>query len=215
MEGTTMSDMRRMMMMFTRPVDSGGGGDDPTPPTPVLPYDAQVEYIESSGTQYIDTGINFRTVAVIELSLMITKTSSSATAIYGCWYDNSSVPRTQLYIQSGRWRGVSTTYSLTTGISNNATYNTSSQYNISISSRSAQASDATAYLFARNSDSGGYIPTDGMRVISAKMYSNNVLVRDFIPVRVGQIGYLYDRVSGELFDNSGTGSFTCGNDVTT
>lgn len=36
MEGTTMSDMRRMMMMFTRPVDSGGGGDEPTPEPPYV-----------------------------------------------------------------------------------------------------------------------------------------------------------------------------------
>ena len=42
-----MSDMRRMMMMFTRPVEVG----------PVLPYGAKVEYLRSSGAQYINTGI--------------------------------------------------------------------------------------------------------------------------------------------------------------
>ena len=42
---------------------------------------------------------------------------------------------------------------------------------------------------------------------------NGVLLRDFIPVRVGQVGYMYDRVSGELFGNDGTGDFILGPDV--
>jgi hypothetical protein len=36
--------------------------------------------------------------------------------------------------------------------------------------------------------------------------------RDFVPVRVGQVGYLYDRVSGTLYGNAGTGNFTVGPD---
>ena len=42
---------------------------------------------------------------------------------------------------------------------------------------------------------------------------DGVLVRDFIPVRVGQVGYMYDRVSGQLFGNAGTGAFIVGPDV--
>lgn len=38
------------------------------------------------------------------------------------------------------------------------------------------------------------------------------LVRDYIPVRVGQVGYMYDKVSGQLFGNAGTGNFTLGSD---
>ena len=33
-----------------------------------------------------------------------------------------------------------------------------------------------------------------------------------IPVRVGQVGYMYDRVSGQLFGNQGTGNFILGED---
>ena len=39
------------------------------------------------------------------------------------------------------------------------------------------------------------------------------LVLDLIPVRVGNVGYMFDRVSGQLFGNSGTGSFVLGPDV--
>ena len=40
------------------------------------------------------------------------------------------------------------------------------------------------------------------------------LMADFIPVRVGDVGYMYDRVSSQLFGNSGTGDFVVGPDKT-
>ena len=52
----------------------------------------------------------------------------------------------------------------------------------------------------------------GGQIYYAKIIVDGVLVRDFIPVRVGQIGYLYDKVSGELFGNQGSGNFTLGPD---
>lgn len=69
-------------------------------------------------------------------------------------------------------------------------------------------------LFARLWD-GEYQYTTGVRVHSLKCYEDGVLILDFIPVRVGQVGYMYDKVSGLLFGNNGTGNFTLGNDKTT
>ena len=62
------------------------------------------------------------------------------------------------------------------------------------------------------------IPTDALYKASGKIYSfsiyyGNQLQLDFIPVRVGQVGYMYDRVSGQLFGNAGTGAFVVGPDV--
>ena len=34
-----------------------------------------------------------------------------------------------------------------------------------------------------------------------------------VPVRVGQVGYMYDKVSGEFFENKGSGNFGLGPDV--
>lgn len=42
---------------------------------------------------------------------------------------------------------------------------------------------------------------------------SGILVRDMIPVRVGSVGYMYDKVYGELFGNEGGGAFTIGGDV--
>lgn len=46
-----------------------------------------------------------------------------------------------------------------------------------------------------------------------KVYKGGVLKLDLIPVRVGQTGYLYDRVSRQLFGNGGTGNLVLGRDA--
>lgn len=55
------------------------------------------------------------------------------------------------------------------------------------------------------------------RIYSCKLWQDNILVRDYIPVRftneLGQSeGAMYDRVSKQLFRNQGTGAFLYGND---
>ncbi len=50
------------------------------------------------------------------------------------------------------------------------------------------------------------------KIYACKIWSRDVLVRDFVPVRralTGEVGFL-DRVSGRFFGNSGTGSFVAG-----
>ena len=46
-----------------------------------------------------------------------------------------------------------------------------------------------------------------------KFYFDDILECDYIPVRVGQVGYMYDKVSHQLFGNSGTGNFILGPDL--
>ena len=72
------------------------------------------------------------------------------------------------------------------------------------------------YIFAMNHiQSDSTIPMIG-RVYNFKIMDGNAVVRDFIPVRKDGVGYLYDKVSGQLFGNAASsGAFTFGNDVTT
>lgn len=70
----------------------------------------------------------------------------------------------------------------------------------------------TMYLFGRN-----YNGEAGQQMIG-KIYCCSItqggtLVRDFIPVRVGRFGYLFDRVTGKFFANQGTGDFLLGPDI--
>ena len=45
-----------------------------------------------------------------------------------------------------------------------------------------------------------------------KLTKGTTVVLDMIPVRVGNVGYMYDKVSRKLFGNAGTGYFILGPD---
>ena len=199
-----------------------------------LPYDAEVEYLESSGTQFIDTGVIPTTDLEFELHV---KFSALLTT-------TGQVPMGFRYVQGLQWRymvsnypylGTSTTYSYASFFNNQRCYAAkvgTLEYVFSLKNgvfsngigNNTQVSMSgtppitpipdnwTIYLFKGNQINEGSDPFTG-RIYSLKFWRNGVLVRDFIPVRKGTVGYLYDRVSGKLFGNAGTGDFVLGQDV--
>ena len=224
MEGTTMSDMRRMMMMFTRPVEGGGGGGDD--PTPVLPYDAQVEYLQSSGTQYIqiqDVIYNSSNKYVFEGHLNFA--SNPTTNQYMGWDAGGMIG----WVGNKGWFDG---YDLSTYIS--APYNTDANISLTINSGTSTYTvfsiDGYTSLSRPHSSLTNYAKSNpytlfgfwskttfakiSIRIYDFKVYINDTLAHDLIAVRKNGVGYMYDKVSGKLFGNSGTGSFTYGNDVT-
>lgn len=68
------------------------------------------------------------------------------------------------------------------------------------------------WLFLINKGSYNLYECENAYVTSARYSIGSQIVRDFIPVRKGTVGYLYDRVSGKLFGNAGTGDFVLGPD---
>lgn len=69
------------------------------------------------------------------------------------------------------------------------------------------------FLFAGTSDGVEALnPGENITIYSFSMRDNNYYI-DLTPVRVGTVGYMYDRVSGQLFGNKGTGAFVLGPDV--
>ena len=69
-------------------------------------------------------------------------------------------------------------------------------------------------MFGKTQEDGVTIFAKGsMKCYYLKLWDNGVLVRDMVPVRVGQVGYMYDRVSNTLFGNAGTGDFVLGPDL--
>lgn len=197
------------------------GGD-----TPVLPYDAEVEYLQSSGTQYINTGINGQSVTRFIVkgycypdggnnTQLLGGTAQGAGTFFGARVNNGTF---WYCMASGSGLGdpthlstidatISSTSSQTgtlTDLANNTSYNFTS-----FSSGSWGFPNENLLIF------GGYSTrrSPNARCYSLQIYTASGLVRDFIPVRVGQVGYMYDRISGQLFGNNGTGSFTLGNDI--
>lgn len=190
-----------------------------------LPYDAEIEYLESTGTQYIDTGVNVNFSAnILEQISTLAFSVTNVRQLNGAngW---------------GYWGTTNKNYFECPGTTTSTTVGTdfhSVDYIISKSSNSPHTVmyvdenkivDKTigalvyyeyrVFIFAiggRGEAAAQFFCRE--KIKSYQILIDNVVVRDYIPVRVGQVGYLYDKVSGQLFGNAGTGSFTLGPDKT-
>ena len=77
-----------------------------------------------------------------------------------------------------------------------------------VSTGAFTANTYNMYLFSRNFEG------EAQPCANARIYGFTISDRmDLIPVRVGNVGYMFDRVSGTLFGNDGTGDFIVGADV--
>lgn len=196
-------------------------------PTPPGPYDAEVEYLESTGTQYIQLGFGFDPSDEIEASFSIDTSEKNDK------YMNAS----QSW-NSGRTfgMGVSGGGKLTMAFGNAASTSTvlvpvtindgaihtwkyvnmvCSVIDLLISYDMANLSFSTTTNLLRLFF-GYNAPTKG-KIAYYKHRKNGVLMCDLFSVRftnkLGQReGAMYDRVSGQVFRNAGTGAFTIGPD---
>lgn len=180
------------------------------------PYDAEIEYLESSGTQWIDTGIIPDSNTIVQFKFVNLYRTDDVIIGYfindendwrlfnhasACYFD---------MLNSGRIAGgniyENTLYELELG--NYYVKNLDTGINI-------VSGNATSYTGISSITLNNYnnVSFSRNRWYYVKIYSGSVLVRDMIPVRIGQTGYMYDKVSGTLFGNSGTGSFILGPDV--
>lgn len=73
--------------------------------------------------------------------------------------------------------------------------------------------DFVFFLFERVSNGGAVVNPSANRLYGAMFEKEGEIIRNFIPVRKGDVGYMYDLVSGQLFGNSGTGDFILGPDI--
>jgi hypothetical protein len=193
------------------------------------PYDAEIEYLESTGTQWIDTGLDFDsgdwacdafltvTKSMNELYIISTKLAGVG-GVYSFAYTNLSEIRLAYSHNNAAYRSVSNDF-FGQGFVWKSRFTNGSQtlevgkYALSANQQFKALTNPEAYSIII----GGMInygsKGNGVRFGKIKISHNSVLVRDYIPVRVGNIGYMYDRVSGQLFGNQGTGEFVLGKDV--
>ena len=203
--------------------DSAGGE------TPVLPYDAEIEYLQSSGTQYINTGIYLSSNFKSELKgqylqnndnyrpLLGEVDASVSPTRYGNVFCLQSGSSGKLYTQLGSSYTLSnaTVLGLHTFVTTLANNSLSLSVDGTSTSVTFSGTLPTFPLVLFGQHRGNEIK-DGVnaKIYYCKIWNGGNLVFDAIPVRVGLVGYMYDKVSGQLFGNSGTGSFTLGNDIT-
>lgn len=70
-------------------------------------------------------------------------------------------------------------------------------------------------LFANSNSSWSPSTTNSLKakIFHVKYWRDGELIRDMIPVRVGQVGYMYDKINNVLYGNDGLGEFGLGRDV--
>lgn len=188
-----------------------------------LPYDAEVEYIETSGTQRINTGVLLSDItgkagSHIVLSLELTNTTRGMYQVNG-WGNNP-----QVGIRAGAtayWQNYATgnqavqanvNYVATLDLSGTRGVLKVDGYNDLTAGGNTLASAQPFIIGAMIAANGTFSNYIWQKIHYCKIYNGNTLVFDAIPVRVGTTGYMYDKVSGVLFGNEGTGDFIVGPD---
>lgn len=166
----------------------------------------RLEYIESSGTQYIDTNINGLIKFVADIQFIGTGSralmgySSEAGQYFGINANNflelgSSVISTVLGTKRNTITfdvGTSTTALIVDGVT--------------ISRARTEAISDTFKIFGGLTEYPCFC-----KLYSCQIYDNGTLVRDFIPCQTssGEVG-LWDDVNSVFYGNAGTGTFAAG-----
>lgn len=188
-----------------------------------LPYDAEIEYLESGdgyciiSTDTILTGYD-NTIYAKFLIKGYTSEASTYANVWGCYageaYNTYRVIRggsnSSIGVYNGRRASNGYTgQALALNTVCNLTLNPNN-YNINGTTKnyanSNKGTENTAF----------FKPIQNwakLRVYYFKVKKENTVILDLIPVRVGQVGYIYDKISGQLFGNSGTGNLILGNDI--
>lgn len=189
-------------------------------------YDAQVAYLESTGTQYINTGVAASTTASYEVECSFETSANQfmcAIRHSGSYYNRSffGIYNGDISLYYGR----SSSNSWSPQTHDTAFHNYKQIVDDSSATvefdgvqhsftRQNYSLGVTYYLFRRNSNEANLQQYCSSKVRFAKFYdSSGSLVLNLIPVRCGTVGYMYDRVSGTLLGNDGTGDFVVGADV--
>lgn len=198
-----------------------------------VPYDAEIEYIEAAGTQWINTGLVVTPTMRMDVDMAVTDWDATTYSFTGAggirfafgkgWSGSStgSGNAGMLYFGLGAQnlassktlpplKGVRHIYSLDAATATAWLDNTSF---VLSSAGTISTGDRPIMIFAQSTNASGAVRgQQAAKLYGAVFTDNGIVVRDFIPVRIDTTGYLYDRVSGQLFGNMGTGAFVLGPD---
>lgn len=188
-----------------------------------LPYDAEVEYVKTDGTNYVDTGI-LSAAGIASYSLNFTAlpgNENKSYALFGVYddaqsnpwsgsfgriyYSNSIVEKIQQYAASGVSGSVNINKAPPCSI--NITMFNEAYINGEFCNNGASKNSISHYSFLLGAlHSNNNVEHHGLKVgIGKSFFIDNIFgncIKAFIPVRVNQIGYLYDLVSEQFFGSA-------------
>lgn len=173
-----------------------------------------VEYIQSSGTQYIDTGFmpNNNTRVVMDVE----PTKAGTYAVFGARLSQSATSYTVWMISSTSFRSDFNRNQKTISVSNVLTRVVIDRNKnvCKIGQASTTNSNSTfqlsynMFLLALNEKGTCEGRNLSGKLYSCQIYDNDVLIRDYAPaLDPDGVACLYDKVSEEYVYNAGTGSF--------
>lgn len=192
-----------------------------------LPYDAEIEYLESIGTQWIDTNWIPDLTKNLRIECSAGWVTTGRGMLISAFSSNKSGNNlsVELYFNKVlRFYAGGSDVVLSENIEKlNVLYPIEIIYTASDGLCTMNIDDKT---YSGNVSQAGRILNTQSAVLGSdqnhrlpygmfgemKVYNPNLVI-DFIPVRKGTTGYMYDRVSKQLFGNSGTGEFILGPDV--
>lgn len=162
----------------------------------------KLEYIQSSGKQYIDTGVIVKDITEIKVDFQAVTILSGENQYASSWVDYSN------HIQIGINRN---TFIDSGGV----TYSQTS----SVTARTQAVGvplgtvNLHLYLFAQSESTGALHYSSG-RIFSCQITTADGLVRNFVPCKNpdGVIG-MYDVVNDKFYQNSGSDTFIAGTDL--
>lgn len=174
----------------------------------------QLEYIESTGTQYIDTGVFPSNNLKINIKACYTNSNSS----YMLGSDNAYNAGIHIRLDS-KYIGIFGGSIMNTGVvsqvnvpvtitlQNNKIYVDGQQKGSGSTQDVSKYSKSSIYVFCTHR--GGEAKYNAsMRLYELQMYDGDTLIRDFIPILdENDVAYLYDKVEKKFYYNSGTGTF--------
>ena len=199
---------------------------DPPKPTPILPNGyTQLEYIESSGTQYFDTKVLPNQETRVTMEAEILSQDTTYIGLFGVRDQASQTAANKFILWSASsgtqlrsdWFGGSANKTVafnTVGIRLNCDKNKNiCTVNDAEMTNAAATGQCTLPLFllATNDGGNGAAYMGDMRLYNCAIYDGETLIHQYIPCRAwsGDVG-LYDLKTDEFLGNAGTGVFAEG-----
>ena len=186
-------------------------------PMGISPYSRRLQYLESTGTQYIDTGVmpDLANGDQIELKFYGAEMTGDPKSVFGsrnvtggtvvnAIYQHGSVI---VFGDSSGYTGVSFSYRNEHILTVNDT-KISDNGNVVVQTPKRVTCDFPIYLFAMNNRGNVLGIYPGLQIYDWKFWHNGTLAQHLIPVLDrGGVPCMYDTISRSLKYNAGTGTF--------
>lgn len=197
------------------------------PVSPLPDGYTQLAWIESSGTQYVDTGVYPNQATSLEMEFAptdLSKTewwfgvrSSSNTNMFG-FYSTGATSVYSTFASSGQTFSIPSIEGKTVSLEKGDAI-TTLRYGDNVEELEDTDGTFTSEfaLVLLSANLAGSIASSTRasgRLYSCHIYDNGALVRNFVPCAdPSNVAGLYDRVNGVFYGNAGTGTFTAGPEV--